>query len=169
MKHRKYKLLGGFMKRFLRKIVPVLLLTVFCYQNALAADIYSHIVLDLPGRLERTEPWVKIIKTREEWKQLYDELTAVLSEADPLPEIDFGSFQLIVGGIGVKSTGGNSLLVQGIYESDHDIAIYILDVIPGAHCSAIAVIDYPMAAFLIRKTEKPMNFYVQHAQTECSD
>ncbi len=162
------------MKHYLRKIVPVLLLTVFCYQNALAADIYSHIVLDLPGRLERTEPWVKIIKTREEWAQLYDELTAVLSEADPLPEIDFGSFQLIVGGIGVKSTGGNSLLVQGIYESDHDIAIYILDAIPCAAANmttvaAIAVIDYPMTAFLIRKTEKPLSFFVQQAKIGCTE
>lgn len=161
------------MKRYLRKIVPALLLTVFCYQNALAADIYSHIVLDLPGRLERTEPWVKIIKTRAEWVQLYDELTAALSEADPLPEIDFGSFQLVVGGIGVKSTGGNSLLVQGIYESDHDIAIYILDAIPCAAATmtavaAIAVIDYPMTAFLIRKTEKPLSFFVQQAKIGCT-
>ena len=169
MKHRKYKLLGGFMKHYLRKIVSALLLTVFCYQNALAADIYSHIVLDLPGRLEKTEPWVKIIKTHEEWAHLYDELTLVVSEPDPLPGIDFESFQLIVGGIGVKSSGGNSLVVDGIFESDHDITIYVLDVTPGAHCSAITVIDYPMTAFLIRKTEKPLNFYVRHAKMDCSE
>lgn len=157
------------MKCFFQKILLVMLFTGFSYQNALASDIYSHIVLDLPGRLERTEPWVKIIKTHEEWVQLYDELTLVVSEPDPLPGIDFESFQLIVGGIGVKSSGGNSLVVNGIFESDHDITIYVLDVTPGAHCSGITVIDYPMTAFLIRKTEKPMNFYVQHAQTECSD
>ena len=155
------------MKCFFQKILLVMLFTGFSYQNVLASDIYSHIVLDLPGQLERTEPWVKIIKTRDEWMQLYDELTTVLSEPDPLPEIDFENFQLIAGGIGVKSTGGNSLLVQGIYEFDHDIVIYILDVIPGAHCSAIAVIDYPMTAFLIRKTEKPLSFHVQQAKIEC--
>lgn len=157
------------MKRFFQRILLTLVLTGFGCQNALAIDIYSHIVLDLPGRLERTEPWVKIIKTRDEWVELYDELTAVLGEADPLPGIDFENFQLIVGGIGVRGTGGNSLLVQGINEFDHNISIYILDVTPGTHCSAIAVIDYPMAVFLIRKTEKPLNFYVQHAKTECSD
>lgn len=155
------------MKCFFQKILLVMLFTGFSYQNVLASDIYSHIVLDLPGQLERTEPWVKIIKTHEEWAQLYDELTLVVSEPDPLPGIDFESFQLIVGGIGVKSSGGNSLLVQGIYEFDHDIVIYILDVIPGAHCSAIAVIDYPMTAFLIRKTEKPLSFHVQQAKIEC--
>lgn len=156
------------MQRFFQKVLLILALTGFNCQNTLAADIYSHIVMDLPGRLERTEPWVKIIKTHEEWAQLYDELTLVVGEPDPLPVIDFENFQLIVGGIGARSTGGNSLLVQGIYESDHDITIYILDVTPGAHCAAIAVIDYPMAAFLIRETGKPLNFYVQRAQKDCS-
>lgn len=155
------------MKYFFKQILLALILTGFSYQNVLAINIYSHIVLDLPGRLERMEPWVKIIKTREEWAELYDELTAVLGEADPLPDIDFENFQLIVGGIGVRGTGGNSLLVQGIYESDHDITIYILDVMPCAALAAIAVIDYPMAAFLIRKTEKPLSFYVQRAKTGC--
>lgn len=157
------------MKYFFQKILLVLILTGLSYQNVWAINIYSHIVLDLPGRLEKTEPWVKIIKTREEWTELYGELIAALGEADPLPEIDFENFQLIVGGIGERGHGGNSLLVQGIYNFDNDITIYILDVTLGAHCSAIAVIDYPMAAFLIRKTEKPLNFYVQRAQTECSD
>lgn len=148
-------------KRFFLKVFLILALTGFNYQYALAADIYSHIVMDLPSRLEKTEPWVRIIKTHEEWAQLYNELALVVSEPNPLPGIDFENFQLIVGGTGVRSTGGNSLLVQRIYESDHDITIYILDVIP---CVAIAVIDYPMTAFLIRKTEKPLNFYVQQAE-----
>lgn len=162
------------MKCFFQKILLVMLFTGFNYQNVSASDIYSHIVLDLPGRLERTEPWVKIIKTHEEWAQLYDELTLVVSEPDPLPGIDFESFQLIVGGIGVKSSGGNSLLVDGIFESDHDIVIYILDAIPCAATTmtalaAITVIDYPMTAFLIRKTEKPLSFYVQQAKIGCAE
>ena len=160
------------MQHIFQKVLLILALAGFSYQNALAADIYSHIVLDLPGRLEKTEPWVKIIKTHEEWVQLYNELTLVVSEPDPLPGIDFENFQLIVGGIGARSTGGNSLLVQGIYESDHDITIYVLDAMPCmtttiAAVAVIAVIDYPMTAFLIRKTEKPLNFYVQRAKTGC--
>ncbi len=138
-------------------------------QHALASDIYSHIVLKLPNKLEKDEPWVNIIKTRAEWQVFYDELTADLQgDNEALPEIDFEVFQLIVGGVGVRGTGGNSLQVTGIYEFDNDISIYVLDASPGDHCSAITVIDYPMTAFLIRKTDKPIGFNVHSAKISCA-
>lgn len=81
---------------------------------------------------------------------------------------------MIVGEIGVKSSGGNSLVVDGIFESDHDITIYVLDATSCAATTmtalaAITVIDYPMTAFLIRKTEKPLSFYVRQAKIGCAE
>lgn len=130
--------------------------------------LFAH-CFEIPNQLEKEEPWVNIIKTRAEWQAFYDELTTGLQgESNTLSEIDFEVFQLIVGGIGVRGQGGNSLQVTGIYEFDDGISIYVLDASPGDHCSAITVIDYPMTAFLIRKTDKPIVFNVQSARINCA-
>ena len=156
------------MNRYFRKILLIGLLMWLGCHHVLASDIYSHIVLKLPSKLERGEPWVNIIKTRAEWQAFYEELTADLQSDDALPEIDFEVFQLIVGGVGVRGQGGNSLQVTGIYEFDNDISIYVLDAAPGDHCISPTVIDYPMAAFLIRKTDRSIGFNVQSAKINCA-
>lgn len=147
-------------------------MTIFFAQSlALASDIYSHIVLELPYELRSDEPWVRIINTQEDLEQFYNELIAdnfvIPSEAEPAPEIDFVNFQMIAGGLGSRSHGGYRLLIEKVFVLENEILINVLSIIPGDHCATIAAITYPSVAFLIRKTDKPIRFSVSELTGDC--
>lgn len=133
--------------------------------------IYSHVVLDLPFDHISEEPWSKIIDNQEEWTDLY---LGLIEENAPdfvasyiLPEIDFESFRVVAGGIGVRTSGGHSVSISKVVETTDTVYIEVLVIKPGINCLVTANITYPSAAILIRKSDKQISFSSTELTQDC--
>jgi hypothetical protein len=159
------------LKHVLNVIISSALFMATTYSIAFAVDIYSHIVLKLPYELRNDAPWIKIIQTQEEWESFYNQLIidslVFPAEAEPAPVIDFHNFQMIAGGLGVRSSIGDRLLIEGVHEMDDVVIIQVLEVRRAGTCLVLPALSYPSATILIKRTDKPIRVLVSTALDEC--
>lgn len=154
-------------------LVGVLMLTpAIAFAQEVPDFIYSHTVLKLPYEPKVDEPWSRVITTQEEWEKFYlqliDENARDTTITFVTPKIDFNTYQVVTGSIGVRSSGGYSVSVEKVYElSDAIIAINVIVTRPGSYCVVAAMVTYPSTAILIKKTTKPIQFYSSQFTQEC--
>lgn len=159
------------LKHALNAIISSALFMFTACSIAFAADIYSHVVLKLPYELRNDTPWIKVIRTQEEWEYFYNQLIidslVFPDEAEPAPVIDFHNFQMIAGGLGVRSSIGDRLLIEDVHEMDDVVIIQVLEVHRAGACLVLPALSYPSATILIKRTNKPIRISVSTALDEC--
>lgn len=128
-------------------------------------DIFSHTVLNLPLDVKSKTSWSKIITTTRDWNLFYSDLlwdgTSEPAELLIAPAIDFDSYQLLVGGLGLQMSGGFSLSIRKIIEYNDLLLVDVLIMRPGENCVVTAALTYPTVAVLTKKRLNHCNFYLQ--------
>jgi hypothetical protein len=66
--------------------------------------------------------------------QLAFEKVAMLYTADTVPEIDFATNQIVLVDLGERTSGGYSIRVDSIYESEGALSINATEIKPGSTC-----------------------------------
>ena len=136
-------------------------------------NTFSHTVLTLPDHPMINEPWSKVITNQKDWESFFYAQTAHISYFEgqaPSPEnLDFDNYQILTGGLGVKNSGGYSLIVEGVFELDDEIDLRVLEIKPSENCLTPAVMSYPSATVLIKKTNKPFKLSISKLINECLD
>lgn len=136
-------------------------------------NIFSHTVLTLPDHPMIDEPWSKVITNQKDWESFFYAQTAHISYFEgqaPSPEkLDFENYQILTGGLGLKNSGGYSLIVEGVFELDNEIDLRVLEIKPSENCLTPAVMSYPSATVLIKKTNKPFKLSISKLINECLD
>ena len=140
-----------------------------------AAELFSYAAIQLPSQPQNTQPWAEIITTQEQWQAFYTRNFNGNPNAPLLtitaPSIDFSSYRVVVGGLGIKSNSNYSLTVNHIIEASNEIFMEVLDLgsgLSGQGCGGNALASFPYVAVLIRKTDKPITVKVLRAIKECS-
>jgi hypothetical protein len=121
------------------------------------------------------EAFSKAVTNSREWTALWHEIgshDAVEGEesgqARGAPEIDFENHTLLVVATGARPSGGYSVVVQSVWESESHVEVMALELRPlGRNCTAIAVVTYPVAFALIPRASKPVRFTIQQADLTC--
>ena len=135
-------------------------------------ELLSHAVLNLPAEFKADTPWSKTITTNAEWNSFYSELLQDSSSApgDPVtaPAVDFDTYQLVAGGLGMQSSGGYSVVVRKVSDLSATLLIDVLVVRPGDNCLVPTVITYPTVAVLVKKSDKPLQFSLSNLTLDCS-
>ena len=135
-------------------------------------ELLSHVVLNLPSEVGSETPWSRTITTSSEWNAFYGELlqrgTTVPAEPVTAPAIDFDTYQLVAGGLGMQTSGGYSVVVRKVSELSESLLIDVLFVRPGANCVVATLITYPTVAILVKKTNKPLRFSLSNLTLDCS-
>lgn len=139
------------------------------------ADDYR--VLDLGSSTIASEhPWIEIIADRTSWEAFYFEqllqcqvaFPSLVDENSPCnaqaPAVDFETEQVVVGGLGSKPSTAYDILVTSVDSSTDEQRITVLDF---TWCVGLTVIDYPMAAVVVPRTEKPVSVYVEQGTAIC--
>ncbi|GAB6042078.1 protease complex subunit PrcB family protein [Endothiovibrio diazotrophicus] len=140
-----------------------------------ANEIFSHSVLTLPFEYRSGEPWSRTITSREGWESFYNELVSqnvVDGYSEGLttaPDIDFTNYQVVAGGVGRRNAGGLEVMVNRTYESSTYMNVYGYFVSAGSNCAVTQAVNYPYAAILIKKTDKPIRFQFSDLTYHCSD
>jgi len=137
-----------------------------------ADELLSHVVLNLPSEVKSDTPWSRSITTSAEWNSFYNELLqgAASTPTEPVaaPVIDFGVYQLVAGGLGMRSSAGYSVVARKVSELSESLLIDVLIVSPGSNCLVATVITYPTVAILVKKTSKPLQFSLSNLTLDCS-
>lgn len=163
------------MKYPILKGLLVAMFAVSAFANARAEsaayELLSHVVLNLPSEVKSDTPWSRTITTSTEWNSFYNDLlqgtTSTAAETVAAPVIDFDVYQMVAGGLGMRPTGGYSVVVGKVYELSESLLIDVLVVSPGKTCAVTQAITYPSVAILVKKTSKPLQFFLSNLTLDC--
>jgi hypothetical protein len=155
------------------KMIATIVVSLFAQQ--IQADDYR--VLDLGhNSIDNEHPWLEVITDQTRWEVFYyDDLLGcsvfypTIVDGDdpcsaPAPAVDFTTEQVVVGGLGVKPSTAYEILVSSVDSSGDEHRITIIDF---AWCVGLTVLDYPMAAIAVPRTEKPTRVYVEYGEASC--
>jgi hypothetical protein len=153
---------------------PHLLLMV----GASFALFSQHIVADTPVRFEvkwaSTQgpaiPTYLSISSRDRWVEFWKQLKidqerfihGATPTVDEAPEIDFSRVTLILAGAGTKPTGGFSISIQNIVETENDIRVTVVETELG-RCAGTTISTAPFVGAAIPVTTKRISFEVTKA------
>ena len=152
------------MQKLFANILAVITLMIASVTPSQASDIFSHAVLTLPDDPRINDPWFKIIRNQADWEAHFYATTAAITYPDSMaptaPVLDFQNYQVISGGLGIRSSGGYSLAIQSVHKIEEAMYIHVLSVSPGPGCVSFSAITYPSITILVKKTDTPIKFTI---------
>lgn len=161
------------MKKLLVEILASIPLMVAASVPVYATDVFSHTVLLMPHELGNEKSWLKVIKNQQEWEEYFYStmaaITYVQGKAPVAPELDFKNYQVIAGGLGLRSSGGYTLAIDSVRQFEDVMYIHVLDIRPGPGCVVTAALTYPSITVLVKKTETPIRYSVSELIASCAE
>jgi hypothetical protein len=141
-------------------------------------------VFDLGYSMPIDTPWMRVITNHVDWLSFYFELLAaqgidpakycdpdsdVPVECSPsAPLVDYENYQIVVGGLGIRYTGGSRIIVSAVDSTKTDVLrIDVVDLNPSADCITTQVINHPMVVVAVPKSKKPIRVFVADAALHC--
>lgn len=161
------------MKISLHKILAVMILVMAVQVPAYSDEVFSHTVLLMPHELGNEKPWLKLIKSQQEWEDYFYSTMAAITypqgKAPVAPEMDFNNFQVIAGGLGLRSSGGYNLAIDNVRQFGGVTYIHVLDISPGPGCLVTTALTYPSITVMVKKTETPIRYSVSSLISPCAE
>ncbi len=149
--------------------------TICLFSQQSQADDFR--VLDLgSSEITNNHPWMEIIADQASWEEFYFERllqcqvanTSLVDENSPCygqaPTVDFETEQVVVGGLGSKPSTAYDILVSSVDSTTDEQRITVIDF---NWCVGLTIIDYPTAAVVVPRTEKPVSVYVEQGAAIC--
>lgn len=110
-----------------------------------------------------------IIKTEQEFRELWVDLHEQRSPAPDVPEIDFENETVIAVLMGVQTTGGYYTNIEEVGVFEGVTGISVLETVPGEGCVTMQVLTMPYHIIRIsNQLPDTYEFFVDEAQVECS-
>ena len=142
---------------------PVLSDAVALQMKAMSAEVTRYLYTGIDDRRRL------YIKDEETWKALWNEVTAHVGPRPEVPVIDFGNEAVVVVSMGTRSTGGFSINVESVSESESDGALYVevLEVSPGRGCVVIQSVTAPVHAVRVPLRNGNVQFIERASTRDC--
>jgi hypothetical protein len=106
-----------------------------------------------------------VIRDQEAWLKLWKEFSH--GQATPAPEIDFSREMLIVVAMGQASTGGFSIMVDGVYERDNKLEVVVKSEGPGRNCMTTQALTQPVDIVRVPKSDRSVVFREVSVSHDC--
>ncbi len=85
----------------------------------------------------------------------------------PIPKIDFENKMLIAAALGERNSGGYSIKIKSVLETNQTMIVVTEETKPGNTCNSATVMVYPFQLVEISKTGKPITFTKTVKVNEC--
>lgn len=109
-----------------------------------------------------------VIRTATEWAALWNEVTANVSPAPPVPEIDFGSEMLLVASMGTQRSGGHTIGIDSVYLAGGGIIHAVVrETSPADSCVVTAALTAPVTAVRMARSSVPVEFRTRSTVHSC--
>lgn len=99
-----------------------------------------------------------VIRTQAAWEAFWAEFAAnVVPQPDP-PIIDFDQQMVVAATMGLRSSGGYSIAVEGIFEDEGRLIVRVLERSPGPTCATIQAVTSPATAVTVATSSHSVEF-----------
>lgn len=99
-----------------------------------------------------------VVKTTDEWKELWGEINGNVLPLPPIPEIDFSRQALAAVFQGLKRSGGYSISVEAIIETGDRVTVSVREQEPGPQNLVTMALSSPWEVVAFPLPQKPVLF-----------
>lgn len=116
--------------------------------------------LDQPGRI--------VVRDETSWQALWSQIHERFSEVPPVPAVDFSREMVVVVALGLRSSGGYSILVDAAHEaSNAGLLVTVRSISPGSKCARTAALTQPVDIARVPRRDGEVSFLEQSEVTVC--
>jgi hypothetical protein len=108
-----------------------------------------------------------VIRDAETWRATWDRVWSRQTPAPPLPTIDFSREMVVVVGLGTRSSGGYSIVVEGASLAGGTIDVVVQKTSPGANCFVTGALSEPVDIVRVPRRSEPVRFVERHTVRTC--
>lgn len=99
-----------------------------------------------------------VIGSPAEWEELWEQLHRYTIPRPALPEVDFTQHTVLAVFAGEKPSGGYTIQVERITQTDQTVIVYVTETAPGPRDITTMMITYPYQVVKIPHTSLPVRF-----------
>lgn len=110
-----------------------------------------------------------VINNNEDWQSLWNEVYSIQQPTSPLPTVDFSKDIVIAVFQGVQGSGGYSIEIIKIVETENSIKVFVRETSPGLSCEVTSALTQPYHIIKISKTDKEVIFQTEKKITVCEE
>ena len=99
-----------------------------------------------------------VVYSTEEWEKLWKQVHASIVPTPELPEVDFDQQIIVAVFAGEKPSGGYTVKVDRILQTDEAVTVYVVEDSPEPEEMTITVISYPYQMVKMPYTDLPVDF-----------
>lgn len=122
----------------------------------------ERLIAEQESGIER--PVRAVIRTAAEWETSEKERRRVRVPSAPSPAVDWGRFMVILAAMGVQTTGGHTIAIDGVYRSGGRLWVRVREVSPGPDCVTTQSLTTPADAVRVPQSDEPVSF-IEHRET----
>lgn len=115
-----------------------------------------------------TQPGREVLRSRTAWAALWDRIYATRSPKPALPFVDFDESVVVTASMGVHSSGGYSIDVEGVYRTSAGLHIVVREMSPGRSCFVTAALTQPVVIVRVPRVDGAVTFVERDSVHECS-
>ena len=107
--------------------------------------------LDQPGRI--------VVRDHSSWQALWAQIYRGYAPVPPVPAVDFSRDMLVVVALGLRSSGGYSILVDTANEArDSGLVVTVRSISPGPKCGVTAALTQPVDIARVPRRDGEVSF-----------
>ena len=109
----------------------------------------------------------RVIRTTEEWSEIWTQLTGNIAPRPPLPPVNFDHEIVLFVAMGQRATGGYSIDIEGVYEKDGRVFVDVRERSPGGSCIVTQALTQPVDAVRVPRRDGPVTFLERAETVSC--
>lgn len=107
------------------------------------------------------EPARLVIRDANEWQQVWPQLAGT---ASAMPAVDFDRHMVLVAAMGVRSSGGYGIVVDGVFGNADGVYVRVQESVPGPGCGVTAALTTPVTVVTIPRRDGDV-FWLERSRT----
>lgn len=100
----------------------------------------------------------------EEWIRIWSDLFGPGSTA---PDVDFDRWRVAVVALASRPTGGITLAVDQVVETQTLVQVQAVETVPGPECMTIQALTRPVSFALLPRSPKRVEFHLERREESC--
>lgn len=117
-----------------------------------------------------TEPTHLVIRDQAAWDDAWARLGDAISPfpSPARPQVDFASHMIVLVALGVRPSGGYSVVIESAVTKDGDIVVTAREVSPGPGCFVTSNLTEPVDLARLPAVSGPVRFEIRQTPLDCS-
>ena len=110
----------------------------------------------------------RVISNQNDFNEVWDKAFSNFTDKEKTPEIDFKNKLILLVTMGQKNSGGYTIKIDQLTETQDNITVTILETSPGKSCVTSEVLTFPYQIVEIDKTTKKLVFETKEKVYDCN-